>query len=89
MQCRGYVIKGRFTGTAPQRRGMDGFAFLGRGGRWCSVDKALKFSSVGDGEYALHETWCRLRNAGDRSIILSVEKLPCGNENNDRARQGT
>lgn len=51
--------------------------YLGRDGRWHrSASHAEQFSSLPAAEAALQETWRRLRNGGERLVILSVMKVP-------------
>ncbi|HEX7045961.1 MAG TPA: hypothetical protein VF275_00110 [Gammaproteobacteria bacterium] len=51
--------------------------YLGGNGRWhANIARARKFASLPAIDAVLQETWSRLRNAGERSVILSVVKTP-------------
>lgn len=70
-----FVIQARFVGRLPQRIAMftqDQDLYLGKRGQWCSRVKALRFHTRAAAERALHEKWTRLREAGNRSVILSI-----------------
>lgn len=46
--------------------------YLGREGLQSPLEKAIQFRSQQAAERALMEEWNRLRNAGNKSVILSV-----------------
>ncbi|HEX6930407.1 MAG TPA: hypothetical protein VF267_14215 [Gammaproteobacteria bacterium] len=51
--------------------------YLGNDGRWCAlINQARKFASLEEAEAALQDAWMRLRNAGERAVILSLMKAP-------------
>lgn len=55
--------------------------YLGLDGRWYAVlEQARKFASLQEAEAALQEAWAHLRNAGERAVILSLVKVPFGEE---------
>lgn len=70
-----FVVRARFVGKLPQRIAMfteDRDLYLGKRGQWCSKVKALRFHTHAAAERALHEKWTRLRETGNRSVILSI-----------------
>lgn len=73
-----YVIRAKFTKRAElPNNGMDhgNGVYLGRRGQWCSLEKALTFKTLQAAEDALQEKWNRLRNAGNKGVILSIVAL--------------
>lgn len=46
--------------------------YLGPAGVWSPAERAVRFRSLQAAERALLEEWNRLRNAGNKSVILSV-----------------
>lgn len=49
-----------------------GETYLGANGIQCPLEKAKRFRSRTAAERALMEEWYRLRNSGNKSVILSV-----------------
>ena len=58
--------------VSDQVHGRDVETYLGRNGVQSPLEKAIQFRSQQAAERALMEEWNRLRNAGNKSIILSV-----------------
>lgn len=58
--------------VSDQAQGRDVETYLGRKGVQSPPEKAIQFRSQQAAERALMEEWNRLRNAGNKSIILSV-----------------
>ncbi len=78
---RCFLVQARFVGRMPFRiasLAQDNDLYLGRRGQWCSRAKALRFRTRAAAERALHDKWIRLRDAGNRSVILSIiQPLTC------------
>lgn len=67
-----FRIRTRQIGGLPPLQQADAETFLGPNGVWSPAEKAIRFRSQHAAERALMEEWNRLRNAGNRSVILSV-----------------
>jgi len=71
-----FAVRARLTGAATGIVMMDEHdLYLGAGGRWSSMSDALRFETRAAAEAAMQEKWQRLRNTGNRSVILSVLDL--------------
>lgn len=67
-----FRIRTRYTGSHELPHGRDAETYLGRNGVQSPLEKAIQFHSQQAAERALMEEWNRLRNAGNKSIILAV-----------------
>lgn len=70
-----YAIRARFTSGTPEHIAHlvhEQSVYLGKRGQWSSLIKALRFTSRQAAELALNDKWHKLRNAGNKGVILSV-----------------
>lgn len=68
-----FIVCAQFIGEAARHIAQDECdLYLGDNNQWTSFKGATRFRSREAAELALQEKWQRLRNSGNRSIILSI-----------------